>query len=330
MTVTSRDVARAAGVSQPTVSRALRDDPRVAAQTRALVRRVADELGYVPSDVGRSLSTRSTRQVAMVADLDNALYPVLVGPLHDRFAEHGLRMVLLAERGDDRASYDRLLDRSVDGVVLTTTLVGSSLSAGLLERGLPFVELNRLSGLPGVDGVSADNVAGGAAAARLLLDAGHRRVAAVLGTRQTSTGRDREDGFRAELAAAGVELGPDRVCHGWFTREDGERSLAALLDTPDPPTAVFCVGDTVAVGVCNEALRRGLRVPGDLAVVGFDDLDIAGWPQFRLTTVRVELAAMAAAAADRLVARLHGDDGPPSVQVFPVTPVLRESHRATV
>ena len=157
MTTTSHDVARLAGVSQPTVSRALRGDPRVAEATRQKVLVAAAELGYVPSELGRSLATRSTHQIAMVADLRNALYPTLVEPLHDRFAEHGLRMVLLAERGDDRATYERVLDRSVDGVVLTTTLTGSSLSKGLLERGLPFVELNRLSGRRRVDGVTADN-----------------------------------------------------------------------------------------------------------------------------------------------------------------------------
>jgi LacI family transcriptional regulator len=160
VTITSHDVARLAGVSQPTVSRALRGDPRVAETTRLKVAQAATELGYVPSELGRSLSTRLTRQVAMVADLSNALYPALVEPLHDRFAEHGLRMVLLAERGDDRAAYDRLLDRSVDGVVLTTTMIGSSLSKGLLDKGVPFVELNRLSGRRKADGITADNNGG--------------------------------------------------------------------------------------------------------------------------------------------------------------------------
>lgn len=326
MSVTSHDVARRAGVSQPTVSRALRGDSRVAAATREKVRQAAAELGYVASELGRSLATRTTRQIAMVADLENALYPTLVGPLHDRFAEHGLRMVLLAERGDDRSTYDRVLDRSVDGVVLTTTLLQSSLSSELLARRVPFVELNRLSGLA-TDGVTADNVSGGAACARLLVEAGHRRIAAVFGTGVTSSVNDREAGFRATLADAGVDFPDHRVTRGWFGVDDGDRALSLLMTGRHKPTAVFCAGgDSVAVGVVNRALRTGLSVPGDLAVVGFDDLAIAAWPQFELTTVRVDFQAMALAAADRLVARLGGDETPVRTEVFGVQPVLRRSH----
>src|SRR4051794_17762126 len=196
VSVTSRDVARLAGVSQPTVSRALRGDGRIAEATRARIQQVASDLGYVPSEPGRSLSTRSTRQIAMVADFENPLYPTLVGPLHDRFAEHGYRMVLLAGRGDDQVTYARLLDRSVDAAVLTTTMVDSSLSQLLLERRLPFVELNRRSGLPGANSLTADNAGGAASCARLLISLGHRRIGSIFGPERTSTARDRETGFR--------------------------------------------------------------------------------------------------------------------------------------
>ncbi|MGI8869588.1 MAG: LacI family DNA-binding transcriptional regulator [Mycobacteriales bacterium] len=327
MTATSHDVARLAGVSQPTVSRALRRDPRVAEATRRRVVLAAADLGYVTSELGRSLSTRTTRQIAMVADLRNALYPALVEPLHDRFAEHGFRMVLLAERGDDRATYERLLDRSVDGVVLTTTLIGSSLSRGLLEEGLPFVELNRVSGARKADRVTADNRGGAGEAARLLLAEGYSRIAAVFGPKDASTSRDREAGFRAALAEAGVELPDNRVARGGFGYEDGERALGELMAGRRRPTALFCVGDLVAVGAINQARRLGMSVPADVAVVGFDDIDMAAWPCFDLTTVRVDLFGMAAAAADQLVRRLGGDESPPRRQVFRTEPVLRGTHR---
>lgn len=326
MSITSFDVARAAGVSQPTVSRALRGDPRVADPTRQRVLAAAAELGYVASELGRSLSTRTTHQIAMVADLRNALYPSLVEPLHDRFAAHGLRMVLLAERGDDRRTYERLLDRSVDGVVLTTTLHNSSLSKGLLERGLPFVELNRLSGRSEADGVTADNFGGAAAMARLLLDGGHRRIGAIFGSAEASTSRDREAGFRAALTEAGVELVDNRVARGGFGYEDGERGLAQLLTGRQRPTAVFCFGDLVAVGALNQARRMGLSVPADVAIVGFDDIEMAGWPCFDLTTARIDLRGMAVAAADLLVRRLGGDAGRTEVSTFPAELVLRSTH----
>lgn len=329
MTVTSHDVARLAGVSQPTVSRALRGDTRVAEATRRRVREAAAQLGYVASELGRNLSTRSTRQVAMVADLRNPLYPQLVVPLHDRFAEHGYRMVLFAERGDNRRSYEQLLNRSVDGAVLTTTLIGSSLSAALRERRTPFLELNRLSGHPGVHGVAADNAAGAAAITRLVVEHGHRRIGVVLGDSETSTSRDREAGVRTTLADAGLALPPTRVARFGFGYEDGEHGMDKVMSGRTPPTAVICASDSLAVGALNAARRRGLRVPDDVSVVGFDDLAIASWPAFDLTTVRVDFAAMAVAAVDDLVEQMRDgprDDG--RIQIFPTTVVPRATHVA--
>ncbi len=196
MSVTSHDVARLAGVSQPTVSRALRQDSQVSEATRRRVRAAAEQLGYVPSERGRSLSTRSTRQIAMVADLDNPLYPQLVGPLHDAFADHGFRMVLLAERGEEIVGDERLLDGSVDGAVLTTSQLRSSLPLQLHERGVPFVQLNRVSEMVDADSVTADNAAGGRAVADLLVATGHREIAAILGPLETSSAAGREKGFR--------------------------------------------------------------------------------------------------------------------------------------
>ena len=172
MAVTSHDVARLAGVSQATVSRALRDDPRVSAETREAVAGAARALGYVRSEIGRSLSTRSTHQIAMVADLDNALYPRLVAPLHDALMDRGYRMVVLAERGDEMAAYSRLLDGSVDGAVLTTSQLRSSLPFMLRSRQFPFVQMNRISDLAEADSVTADNRAGAAAVAGLLAQGG--------------------------------------------------------------------------------------------------------------------------------------------------------------
>lgn len=325
MSVTSREVARLAGVSQPTVSRALRGDGRIADATRARIERAAKELGYVPSELGRSLSTLSTRQIAMVADLENPLYPSLVGPLHDRFAEHGYRMVLLAARGDDQVTYARLLDSSVDAAVLTTSLLKSSLSKLLIERGLPFVELNRRSGLAGAVSLTADNSFGAAACAQLLLDLGHRRIGAIFGPKRTSTGRDRETGFRRALGRAGLTLADEHVTRGTFAYDDGASGFAQLMSTADPPTAIFCGNDMVAVGALNQALQMNIAVPEQVSVVGFDDLTIASWPCFQITTVRVDLSSMARAAADVVVAQLTQTPVAAAVK-YPTELVLRRTH----
>ncbi|MET3806361.1 LacI family transcriptional regulator [Nakamurella sp. UYEF19] len=328
MAVTSHDVARLAGVSQPTVSRALRQDSQVSAATRERVRIAAEQLGYVPSELGRSLSTMSTRQIAMVADLDNPLYPQLVGPLHDAFAAKGFRMVLLAERGEEIVSDGRLLDGSVDGAVLTTSQLRSSLPLQLQTRGVPFVQLNRVSELVEADSVTADNVAGGRAVAELLTRLGHRDIAAILGPRETSSASERERGFRAGLRSAGLTLPSARVVRGWFSYEVGRAAMHELLGRGNRPTAIFCINDIVAVGAINALTELALDVPNEMSVVGFDDLEIASWPTFGLTSVRVDFGGMASRAAELLLARLADPQGPVVHDQFPVELVERRTHRA--
>ena len=329
MPVTSHDVARLAGVSQPTVSRALRPDSQVSAVTRERVRRAAETLGYVPSELGRSLSTRSTRQIAMVADVDNPLYPQLVGPLHDAFAAQGYRMVLLAERDEEIGGDERLLDGSIDGPVLTTSQRNASLPVQLADRGVPFVQLNRVSDLVDADSVTADNAVGGRLVADLLVGLGHRDVGAVFGPKETSSAGERERGFRAGLRLGGLRLPAHRVVRGWFTYQIGYDGMAAMLSGTDRPSAVFCSNDIVAVGAVNALSAAGLRTPDDVAVVGFDDLAIAGWPVFDLTTVRVDFEAMARRAAELLLDRIAEPGRPPVHERFPVALVERSTHRRT-
>jgi len=327
MSVTSHDVARLAGVSQPTVSRALRSDGQVSAATRERVRAAALALGYVTSERGRSLSRQSSRQIAMVADLDNPLYPQLVAPLHDAFAAQGFRMVLLAERGEEIVGDERLLDGSVDGVVLTTSQLRSGLPMGLRERGVPFVQLNRVSELLEADSVTADNAAGGAAVARLLVESGHQKIAALFGPRETSSAQEREKGFRTVLRSAGITLPAARVVRGWFSYEVGRTGMHRLMAGRDRPSAVFCINDVVAVGAMNALAELGLGAPADISVVGFDDLDVASWPTFDLTSVRIDFVGMARRAADLLLARL-ADPGRPVVhEEFPVELISRSTHR---
>lgn len=326
--VTSHDVARLAGVSQPTVSRALREDPRVSVDTRERVRLAAERLHYVPSAIGRSLSTRSTRRVAMVADLGNPLYPELMGPVHAALEQHGYRLVLFAEdeNNDEATAYDRLFDQSVDGVVLTTTRLDSTLPAALTRRRIPYVMLNRT--VPGAQALScvADNIDGARQVGLRFVSDGHRRIAGLLGPDQTSTGRDRERGFRDALAEAGVAL-PERYLHrDWFTYACGYAGMKRLLAERPAPTAVFCANDQVAVGAINAATELGARVPDDVAVIGFDDLPMASWPVFSLTTVRVAFTAMSQAVVELLVGQLGGDSEVPVSQVFPTELVLRRTH----
>lgn len=328
MSITSHDVARLAGVSQPTVSRALRDDPRVSAATREKVRQAAQALNYVPSEAGRTLSTRSTRRIGViVTDLTNPFYPHVVAPLHDELQRLGYRMMLLTERSDEAVAEEKLLDQSLDGVVLATATTDSRLPAQLDRRNMPYVFLNRDMGGSGDYASVVDNEGGGRQVADVLIGLGHRRIAGIFGAANTTTGRERELGFRLALADAGVGLPADRVVRGAFEYETGYRALPTLLAAAETPTAVFCGNDVVAIGVLNAALAAGLRVPDDLTVIGFDDLPMAAWEVFRLTTVRHDLGELSRQAARLLVRRIGGQADPSGERlVLPTEFVPRATH----
>ncbi|WP_425825759.1 LacI family DNA-binding transcriptional regulator [Streptomyces fractus] len=328
MAITSHDVAKLAGVSQPTVSRALRDDPRVSQATREKIKRAAQALNYVPSEAGRTLSTRATRRVGViVTDMTNPFYPHVVAPLHDELQRLGYRMMLLTERSDEAVAEEKLLDQSLDGVVLATATTDSRLPALLERRGMPYVFLNRDTGRPGDFASVVDNEGGGRLVAQELVALGHRRIAGIFGAANTTTGRERELGFRLALADAGIGLPDDRVVRGAFEYETGYAALPSLLKAAEPPTAVFCGNDVVAIGVLNAALAAGVKVPDDLTVIGFDDLPMAAWEVFRLSTVRHDLGELACQAARLLARRIGGEvDADGERLVLPTEFVPRATH----
>lgn len=324
---TSHDVARAAGVSQPTVSRALRADPAVSEATRERVRRAAVELAYVPSSRGRSLSTRTTRQVAMVvSDLRNPFYAEAAQALQAAFALTERRVVVVTDSPERPVGAEALLDGSIDGAVLATCLLDSRLPAALAGRGLPVVLFNRAVDDAPVDTCVSANREGGRQIAAELVRLGHRRIGALLGPAETSTAREREAGFRAGLADAGVDLPAERVQRGPYSYEAGHQGLRALLAVGAPPTAVFCGNDVIALGALNAASAAGTDVPTRLSLIGFDDITMASWDAFQLTTVRQDLAAMAGETAKLLLERIADPDRPPRHVTVPVTLTRRASH----
>lgn len=325
--VTSHEVARLAGVSQPTVSRALRDEPGVSEATRRKVRDAARALGYVPLQSGRSLSTRTTGRVGIVADeLGNPFYPVLVGALHDALDRANYGTILFTDRGQAPHEMEALLDGSLDGVVLTTCETSSPLPAELGSRGFPFVLVNREVDGAAADVCVVDNRSGARDVASLLADLGHRTIAAIMGPASTSTGREREDGFRDGLAERGLTLPPRYVRRGAFTSDTGYRALSELMALAPSPTAVFCGNDVIAMGAFNAARALGIRIPQDLSLIGFDDIPMARWEVFQLTTVQSDLARLAAATADLLFRRIADPTIDKARVVLSARLVLRGTH----
>ncbi|MFC0528953.1 LacI family DNA-binding transcriptional regulator [Phytohabitans kaempferiae] len=323
---TSKDVARVAGVSQPTVSRALAGHPQVSPATRDRVRKVAEELGYVPLESGRALRRGRTRRIAVVASPDDLLdpcQPQLVVPLHQALTAAGYRTTLLAEAADT-AVLAQVTDGSVDGVVLAAHS-GSTVPRRLAASGVPHVLVNRLAPADGHPSCGADHRQGAAEIASVVAGLGHTEVALVLGPRRMRTSLDREAGFRGVLA--GVRAVRTRVLRGGYDHATGVAAAQALLGAARRPTAILCASDTIALGVLHEARMRGVDVPGEVTVTGYDDVPMAGLEPYALTTVRHDPGRMAAEAVRLLLAQI-GTDAPaaPESVVLPADVVLRGTH----
>ncbi len=309
--VTSHDVARLAGVSQPTVSRALRDSTKVSADTRRRVRAAATALGYVPSETGRALSSGRTRRIGLLlTDLENQFYPHVIAPMHRELESLDYQLVLQTESSDTGRVAERLLANGLDGVLLATTTVDSVLPVRLRDRGVPFVYFNRTSLSVEADSAEVDVESGMRQLARRILDLGHRRVGAIFGPRNTSTAEHRESVLREVLGSASVTIGAELSHRGPFDVETGYAGARRLLELADPPTVIVCGNDVVAFGALNAAHESGRAVPAAVSVVGFDDLPAARWPLLDLTTVAFDLDAMARRAAGLLVERIEDRDAP--------------------
>lgn len=321
------DVARAAGVSQTTVSRTLRGDRSVAPATREHVLDVARRLGYTPNTAARTLITNRTNTVAVVvADVANPLYPQEITTLQSELSAAGYRMMLFSMGADSSGpqDLDTLRGGAVDGIVFAAATVDSPVVSEFLEADMPLVLLNRDIDGADVDRVVADDRAGSEMVARFLVGLGHRRIGLITGRPDTSSGRDRAKFFGEALDELGSPLDPALVRAGVLSHANGFAWAEELLDTESAPTALLCSSDIVAYGALDAAIRRGLRVPEDLSIVGFDDLAMSGWSMIGLTTVHQPVEEMARTAVRTLLHRIeHGAAHTPQRMVFDVELVER-------
>jgi LacI family transcriptional regulator, galactose operon repressor len=329
MAVTSKDIARKLKISQSTVSRALRGDPRVAADTMARVLEAARQMNYTPNLAARSLSTRKTATVGVVvSDITNPFYPELLEILHNELALAGYRTILFNERTDaivEQHVGDLVNGAAVDGLIYVSATLGTPLP-GHGARDIPAVLVNRYIDSALVDTVVSDNHRGGRLVAEAMVELGHRRIAIITGPENTTTSRDRERGFREQLEAFGVQFDETLRRVGQFSHHSGYQWCLDLLAAEARPTAVFAANDVIAFGALDAARRVGVKVPSELSIVGFDDIDMAGWEGFNLTTVRQPLEEMGRAAAKLLIDRIVSEgETLPRRRVFPVGLVRRET-----
>lgn len=303
---TSREVAERAGVSQSTVSRVFSQDERMTPETIERVLKAAHELGYQPNAIARSLSTRRTQIIGLVtSDLSNPFFPHVLEAFTERLHALGWR-VLLFTAGSNESVDDLLpsvLAYQVDGLVIASAGLTSTMAEACLQRGTPVVLFNRYAPNSGASAVVCDNIAGGRALADLLLDAGHLKLAYIAGREDSSTNRDREHGFKQRLLERGIAVLLREA--GAYTYDSGFQAAQRLLKRRHPPSAIFCANDITAMGAIDAAREQGVRVPHDLSVVGFDDIPAAAWSAYRLTTVQQPVGLMIERSIQLLMERIE-------------------------
>jgi DNA-binding LacI/PurR family transcriptional regulator len=326
-----RDVARLAGVSHQTVSRALNDSPSLRAGTRERVLHAIEQLGYRPNQAARALSSKRSRLIGVLSTQTGHYGPSKsVQAIESAARDAGYQLTvsnIAADSSDGiRAGLDALVLQRVEAIVVVAPQLRTVEAIRDLSIDVPFVTLEA-TGLDQVHGLSVDQVGGARLAVRHLVRLGHERIAHVSGPLDWVEARARVAGYEAELAASGLAALP--VLEGDWTAEAGFRLGRELLDPSrlggqDAPTAVFAANDQLALGLLHAASTLHLAVPREVSIVGFDDMPEAAHFLPPLTTVRQDFTEIGRRAMARLVAALGGVEAPPDALIHPEL-VVRES-----
>ena len=335
---TIREVSKRSGVSVSTVSRVFNGYGDVSASTRQRVLAAARELDYAPSAAARTLVKQSSQLIGVVLftgyehpDIGHPFFQEVLVGVKRGIGALGYDVLLFATEqpgssdGRPHSYVRRARHHRVDGVVLMGVDRDDPEVERLLESGIPLigVDLDVVGGHASY--VSSDNVGGARLAVRHLHSLGHTRIATIAGPQGTKPGADRLLGYRAELHALGLETRAGYEQLGDFYSESGDAAMRALLALPEPPTAVLAAADMMAIGAIRAAQAAGLRVPEDVSVVGFDDIEIAPLLNPALTTVRQDKIGLGLAAARALVEQIENPDVTPPVLTLPVELVVRAS-----
>jgi len=308
---TLSDVAAHAGVSVPTVSKVLNNRPDISEPTRRRVEDAIAKTGYRRRPVAKKRTRAGLVDVVVNGVNSPWVLEVLAGAEEAAYRA-GVGLVVTSTHGDKlrRQWVENVARRRSDGVVLVVSELPAETLDRLAATNVPVVLVDRTGNSdPRLPSVGAANWSGALSATEHLLEQGHRRIGMISGHPRLACSAERIDGYHAALRRAGIPVDPDLVLHGDFFPEGGRARAAQLLSLSEPPTAIFAGSDLQALGVYEEARRRGLRVPDDLSVVGFDDLSIAQYATPPLTTVRQPHSEMAAEAV-RMVLSMKSADHP--------------------
>jgi len=313
MGVTIKDIARAASVSTAAVSLAINNRPGISEKTRSKIRRIAKELHYIPNLAARSLiSQRSLTIGVIITDITDPFYPQLARSIEETADERGYSMILCNSDGDfrrERHGLENLMGKQVDGIILSSTFSEGPAIDLLVEKGFPFVFTNRIPvNHPlgdDIDYVIIDNYAGGYRAVEHLYRIGHDKIAIIAAHMTASNMIERARGARSAMKEYGMHCNPDYFITCEYSRRRALLAAKGLLAMKDPPTAFFVQDDNLALGVREAILSSGARIPEDVGLVGFDDIDFAGVTGVELTTVSHRSDEMGTLATEILINKIE-------------------------
>ncbi len=320
--VSIKDIARAANVSHPTVSRALSHSPLVKGETAERIRQIAASLGYRPSAIARSLATKKTKTIGVVVtSIADPFIADVVSGIEETANDHGYSVFL----ANSNANPDREVkvvhsfhERRVDGIIVTASRVGALYVPLLSQLKVPIVLINNQH--PDepdefIYSVMIDNIKASTQVMKHLLGLGHRRIAYIGDQAGFQSDTERFAGYRQALACAGYPFLPELVVHGDGKPEGGRQAMEKLLALPTPPTAVFCYNDMSALGALRALYAHGINVPDDISLVGFDDLSIASYISPLLTTVGQPKQQMGRMAMETMLKLISGVDTKANIKV---------------
>ena len=320
-----KDVAERASVSVATVSRVLNGDHAVDRDFQERVRAAVAELGYRPNRLARNLRRQQMDALGIVVpDIENPHFAEVVRVIEVIAWEQGYRVLVCNtdEDGQRQAACLRMLaDERVSGIVLSPSDPDGSIEQ-LRDLAIPVVTLDRALAGASTDLLVAGNVPAVRMATERLIATGHRRIAFIGGRSEVETGSERQGGYLAAMNAAGL---PPAVANGGFRREAARTAVGGLLGQPSPPTALIVANNLMTLGALQAIRDRGLRIPRDVAIIGVDDPDWSELVDPPLTVLAQPVRAMAARAAELVIARIGGEESEPVRQVYPLELIVRGS-----
>lgn len=329
---TLKEIAEVAGVHASTVSRALRPTREGALPTAEVerIRGIAADMGYRPNFIAAGLRTQRTHTIGVVIPrLTDGVIATLCQAIEATATSAGYQILLATPPDEVDAqlqSIELLLSRQVDGLIVTSLHLGrDEMATQVRSAGVPVLTVNR-AGDDALPAVTADDRAGGRLATEHLIALGHRRIGIIAGPRHASTAWRRTLGYQDALRAAGIPIDDSLIVHTEFEVEGGIAGATHLLELPDRPTAIFAVNDTAAVGALGVARDRGIRIPSDLSLVGYNDIPLVGQLPVPLTTVRSPAAQIGETAVSELLRGIDGEEM--STVTLPVSLVERRSTAA--